>query len=64
MKWLEFIGVALRFGATAAEAVREARRRGDARPAKVVWREVQSKRAMRDAVRDARARLGLPERDE
>jgi len=54
----------MRFGATAAEAVREARRRGDARPAKVIWREVQSKRAMRDAVRDARARLGLPERDE
>lgn len=61
---LEFIGVALRFGAAAAEAVREARRKGDTRKAADIWREVQSRRAMRDAVREARERLGLPPRDE
>lgn len=63
MRWLEFITVLLRFGAAAAEAVREARAKGDHRPAAEVWREIKARRAMRDAVRDARARLGLPPRD-
>lgn len=61
---IEFIGVVMRFGMTAAEIVREARRKGDARPAGVIWREVRTARALRDAVRETRARLGLPERDE
>lgn len=63
MKWLEFITVALRFGAAAAEAVREARRKGDTRKATDIWREVESRRVMQRAVREARERLGLPPRD-
>jgi len=64
MRWLEFVTVALRFGAAAAETVREARRKGDTRPARDIWREIESRRAMQRAVRETRERLGLPPRDE
>ena len=54
MKWLEFITVALRFGATVAEGVRGRRRAGDTRPARVVWAEVRSKRVADEAARERR----------
>lgn len=54
MKWLEFIGVALRFGAAAAEAVRERRRAGDTRPARVIWDSVKSARVADEAARERR----------
>ena len=57
MKWLEFITVALRFGASAAEAVRERRRAGDTRPARAIWSEVRSKRIADEATGERREAL-------
>jgi len=54
MKWVEFITVLLRFGASAAEAVRERRRAGDTRPARVIWSDVRSKRIADEAARERR----------
>jgi len=68
MKWLELARVALTLGLTAAEAIREARRRGDTRPAKVVWDEVKTARIAAEKYREnverhraEKRRLGLRE---
>ena len=57
MKWTEYIGVALRLGLAAAELVREARRKGDHRPAKDILGEVQSRRAAERGAREAEERM-------
>jgi len=54
MKALEWLRALFTLGATAAEVVRERRRLGDARPARVVWDEVRSKRVADDAARERR----------
>jgi hypothetical protein len=71
MKALEFVTVLLRFGFSAAEAVREARRRGDVRPAREVWETVRTARIAAEKYREnvkrhraQKRRLGLPEVDE
>ena len=68
MKWLEFARVALTLGLTAAEAIREARGRGDKRPAREIWdsdkTRREAERAYREGVERIRAekrRLGLSE---
>lgn len=65
MKWVEFVTVLLRFGASAAEVVREARRKGDTRKAGEIWAAVKSKRARMEAYERNRRRLGIePEGEE
>lgn len=57
MRWTEYLRVALRLGLAAAELVREARRRGDHRPAREILGEVQSRRAMERGQREAEERM-------
>lgn len=57
MRWHEYLRVALRLGLTAAELVREARRRGDHRPAREILGEVQSRRAAERGAHEAEERL-------
>jgi len=71
MKALEFIRVVLTMGLAAAEGVREARRRGDTRPAREVWRDVKTMRAAQksyrermEAFRRERERLGVEDGDD
>jgi len=68
MRWLEFARVALTLGLAAAEGVREARRRGDTRPAKVIWDSVKTQRIAAEKYREnverhraQKRRLGLSE---
>ena len=71
MRAAEWIRVLVTLGASAAEAVREARRRGDRRPAREVWRDVKTMRAAQkaytermEAFRRERERLGVEDDDE
>lgn len=50
----EFLVNALRFGGAVAEAVREARRKGDTRKAGEIWRQIESKRIADEAARKRR----------
>lgn len=61
---MEFLINALRFGGAVAEIIRDRRRAGDTRPARVIWDEVRSTRAWQDASRDKRRAKGWPEREE
>lgn len=68
MKGLEWLRVVLTMGLTAAEVVRERRRLGDTRPARVIWDEVRTARvaaekyrANVERIRAQKRRLGLPE---
>lgn len=57
MKWTEYLRVALRLGLAAAELVREARRKGDHRPAREILGEVKSRRAAERGAREAEERM-------
>lgn len=57
MAWTEYLRVALRLGLAAAELVREARRKGDHRPAREILGEVQSRRAAERGAREAEERM-------
>jgi hypothetical protein len=66
MKAAEWLRVLVTLGVSAAEAVREARRKGDHRPAREVWRDVKTMRAAQRAYRERmeafrreRERLGV-----
>lgn len=59
MKWWEFVGIALRYGATFAEVVRERRRKGDTRKASEIWREVKSERDRRESYDKTRRKFGI-----
>lgn len=61
---MEFLVNALRFGGAVAEIIRERRRAGDTRPARVIWAEVESTRAWQNASREKRRAKGWPERGE
>jgi len=68
MRGLEWLRVVLTLGLTAAEIVRERRRQGDVRPARVIWDEVKTARiaaekyrANVERIRAQKRRLGLPE---
>ena len=68
MRGFEWLRVALTLGLAAADAVREARRKGDHRPAREVWRDVKTMRAAQkaytermEAFRRERERLGVEE---
>jgi len=54
VRWTEWLRVLFTLGAAAAEIVRERRRAGDTRPAKVIWSEVKSARVADDAARERR----------
>lgn len=54
MRWTEWLRVLFTLGATAAEVIRERRRLGDTRPARVVWAEVKSARIADAAARERR----------
>jgi hypothetical protein len=68
MRGLEWVRVALTLGLTAAEIVRERRRQGDVRPARVIWDSVKTQRIAAEKYREnveriraQKRRLGLPE---
>ena len=54
MAWTEWLRVLFTLGATAAEIVRERRRAGDTRPARVIWDSVKSARIADEAARERR----------
>lgn len=68
MKFLEYARVVFTLGLAAADAIREARRRGDTRPAKVIWDSVKTQRIAAEKYREnverhraQKRRLGLSE---
>ncbi len=68
MKGLEWLRVVLTLGLTAAEVVRERRRKGDTRPARDIWSEVRTAHIAAEKYREnverhraQKRRLGLPE---
>jgi len=71
MRGLEWVRVVFTLGLAAADAVREARRKGDTRPAREVWRDVKTMRAAQraytermEAFRRERERLGVEDDDD
>lgn len=71
MRAAEWIRVFVTLGASAAEAVRDARRKGDHRPAREVWRDIRTMRAAQkaytermEAFRRERERLGVEDGDD